>query len=190
MGHRVHLTLREREGIMMMRRDSKGVSEIARSIGRDKSTVSRELKRNSRARFYRALTARRRCHERRLARRRRRALDDGPVFALVADKLFNEQWSPEQIEGRLALELGASPVSDTRYTAPSTSAASTPASAVARPEGGSGTAESAAAGRRSAAAESRPRTRYPSARRAPTTAASQATGRATRSPARRAARAF
>jgi IS30 family transposase len=35
------------------------------------------------------------------------------VFALVADKLFNEQWSPERIEGRLALELGASPVSDT-----------------------------------------------------------------------------
>jgi hypothetical protein len=32
MGHRVHLTVREREDIMMMRRDSKGVSEIARSM--------------------------------------------------------------------------------------------------------------------------------------------------------------
>lgn len=113
MGHYVHLTLREREDIMMMRRDGKGVSEIARAIRRDKSTVSRELGRNSCARFYRASTAQRRYAERRLACRRRRILDDGPVFDLVADKFLGEQWSPEQIEGRLALELGRSPVSDT-----------------------------------------------------------------------------
>lgn len=61
MGHHVHLTLSEREDIMMMRRDGKGVCEIARAIGRGKSTVSRELSRNSRElsrnsceRFYRA----------------------------------------------------------------------------------------------------------------------------------------
>ena len=113
MSHHTHLTLREREDIMMMRRDGRGVSDIARAIGRDKSTVSREIRRNSCARFYRASTAQRRCAERRLACRRRRVLDDGAVFALVADKFLNEQWSPEQIEGRLALELGASPVSDT-----------------------------------------------------------------------------
>lgn len=35
------------------------------------------------------------------------------MLALVGDKFLNEQWSPEQIEGRLALELGSSPVSDT-----------------------------------------------------------------------------
>lgn len=113
MSHHTHLTLREREDIMMMRRDGRGVSDIARAIGRDKSTVSREIRRNSCARFYRASTAQRRCAERRLACRRRRVLDDGAVFALVADKFLNERWSPEQIEGRLALELGASPVSDT-----------------------------------------------------------------------------
>ena len=113
MSHHAHLTLREREDIMMMRREGRGVCEIARAIRRDKSTVSRELKRNSCARFYRASTAQRRCAERRLACRKRRALDDESLFALVADKFLNEQWSPEQIEGRLALELGASPVSDT-----------------------------------------------------------------------------
>ena len=42
MGHHIHLTLHEREDIMIMRRDGKGVSEIARAIRRDKSTVSRE----------------------------------------------------------------------------------------------------------------------------------------------------
>ena len=113
MGHQIHLTLREREGIMLMRRDGRGVSEIARAIGRSKSTVSRELKRNSCERFYRASTAQRRYSERRKACRRRRALDDERVFDLVRDKFLEEQWSPEQIEGRLALELGESPVSDT-----------------------------------------------------------------------------
>lgn len=47
MDHHVHLALREREDITLMRRDGKGVCEIARRIGRDKSTVSRELSRNS-----------------------------------------------------------------------------------------------------------------------------------------------
>ena len=54
MGHQVHLTLHEREGIMLMRRDGRGVCEISRAIGRSKSTVSRELKRNSCERFHRA----------------------------------------------------------------------------------------------------------------------------------------
>ena len=113
MGHQVHLTLHEREDIMLMRRDGRGVSEIARAIRRSKSTVSRELKRNSCERFYRASTAQRRYAERRKACRRRRVLDDERVFSLVRDKFLEEQWSPERIEGRLALELGASPVSDT-----------------------------------------------------------------------------
>lgn len=64
MGRHVHLTLSEREDIMMMRRDGKGVCEIARAIGRNKSTVSRELSRNSCERFYRASTAQRRYSER------------------------------------------------------------------------------------------------------------------------------
>lgn len=55
MCHHKHLTLQEREDIMMMRRDRKSVTEI----GRDKSTVSRELRRNSCAKgqpneYYRA----------------------------------------------------------------------------------------------------------------------------------------
>lgn len=44
---------------------------------------------------------------------RRRVLDDERVFSLVREKFLEEQWSPEQIEGRLALELGGSTVSDT-----------------------------------------------------------------------------
>lgn len=109
MGHQVHLTLHEREDIMLMRRDGRGVCEMARAIGRSKSTVSREIKRNSCERLDRASTAQRRYAERRKACRRRRVLDDERMFSLVRDKFLEEQWSPEQIEGRLALELGRKP---------------------------------------------------------------------------------
>ena len=40
MGQYHHLSLAEREGITMMRRERMGVRGIARAIGRDKSTVS------------------------------------------------------------------------------------------------------------------------------------------------------
>ena len=113
MRHHAHLTLSEREDIMIMRREGRKITEIAEAIGRDKSTVSRELRRNSCQRFYRASTAQARYESRRGACRRGRILDDAELFSLVGAKFLEEQWSPEQIEGRLALELGSSPVSDT-----------------------------------------------------------------------------
>lgn len=96
MGHHIHLTLHEREDIMIMRRDGKGVSEIARAIRRDKSTVSRELSRNSCARSYRASTAQRRYDERRKACRRRAILDDGHVFDLVRESSWSSSGPPSR----------------------------------------------------------------------------------------------
>ena len=112
MRHYGHLTLCEREDIMLMRREGRKITEIAAAIGRSKSTVSRELARNSCQRFYRASTAQARYEKRREPCRRTAILDDDQLFSLVGSKFLEEQWSPEQIEGRLALELGASPVSD------------------------------------------------------------------------------
>ena len=112
MRHYGHLTLCEREDIMLMRREGRKITEIAAAIGRSKSTVSRELARNSCQRFYRASTAQARYEKRRESCRRTAILDDDQLFSLVGSKFLEEQWSPEQIEGRLALELGASPVSD------------------------------------------------------------------------------
>lgn len=97
----------------MMRRDGCSISSIARRIGRAKSTVSREISRNSCARFYRASTAQQRYEQRRIACHRREILDDPSIFEVVREKFLEEQWSPEQVEGRLALELGSSPISDT-----------------------------------------------------------------------------
>jgi IS30 family transposase len=42
-GHCSHLGIEEREDVMLLARQHKGVREIARTIGRDRPTVSREL---------------------------------------------------------------------------------------------------------------------------------------------------
>lgn len=44
-GHCSHLGIEEREDVMLLARQYKGVREIARTIGRDKPAVSRELAR-------------------------------------------------------------------------------------------------------------------------------------------------
>ena len=43
MAHCGHLGIEEREGVTLLARQHKGVREIARTIGRDKSAVSKEL---------------------------------------------------------------------------------------------------------------------------------------------------
>jgi IS30 family transposase len=58
-GHCSHLSIEEREDVMLLARQHTGVREIARTIGRDKSTVSGELTRNSSARAPRPTTGRR-----------------------------------------------------------------------------------------------------------------------------------
>ena len=107
-----HITIEEREEIMVARREGKGIRETAREIGRSPSTVKRELDRNSRGeRRYRASAAQRRCEQRRARCRRRRRLDDPALRSLVQSKILLEQWSPEQVAGRLALEEGREVVS-------------------------------------------------------------------------------
>ena len=46
MGHCSHLGIEEHEDVMLLARQHKSVREIARTIGRVKPTVSRELARN------------------------------------------------------------------------------------------------------------------------------------------------
>lgn len=116
MGHYRHLSIEEREEIMCLRREGAGVREIARRIGRDKSTVSRELRRNmycasAHRPYYRASTAQRRYEARRLSCRRPRLLDEPGLRALVQWKILGDRWSPEQVAGRLALESGGRAVS-------------------------------------------------------------------------------
>lgn len=103
-----HLSIAEREDIMVRWKDHEGVSQIARELGRDKSTVSREIRRNGwrgpSGRVYRASTSQGRADERRLRCRRPRLMDDPERRALVVGLMRDEHWSPEQISGRIAME--------------------------------------------------------------------------------------
>lgn len=103
-----HLSIAEREDIMVRWKDHEGASQIARELGRDKSTVSREIRRNGwrgpSGRVYRASTSQGRADERRLRCRRPRLMDDPERRALVVGLMRDEHWSPEQISGRIAME--------------------------------------------------------------------------------------
>lgn len=115
MRHHTHLTLEEREEIMCLHRSGKSLGEIASLIGRDKSTISREISRNSCVCFYRASTAQRAYDKRRSRCKRRNILDNEETLFLIADKLLHLQWSPEQVEGRLKLEGGPAISDSTIY---------------------------------------------------------------------------
>ena len=113
-----HLTLEEREDIMVLFICGESITKIAQTLGRSKSTISREVRRNTpgikaRRSDYRAWRAQDRYEKRRVACRRRIILEDEHTYELVARCFLQEQYSPEQIEGRLVHEYGSSPISDT-----------------------------------------------------------------------------
>jgi transposase, IS30 family len=84
-----------------LRRQGWNQAEIARSLGRHRSTVCREVRRNSTRAdgHYRAFTAQERTNGRRSRSRRNRRFS-AEDFALV-EGLLRRQWSPEQVAGHL-----------------------------------------------------------------------------------------
>jgi transposase, IS30 family len=96
------LSPEERYMLAALRRQGFNQSEIARALGRHRSTVCREVRRNSTRADgrYRAFTAQERTNGRRSRSRRNRRFTAGD-FALV-DELLCRQWSPEQVAGHLA----------------------------------------------------------------------------------------
>src|ERR687889_911331 len=96
------LTSEERYMLAALRRQGLNQAEIARSLGRHRSTVCREIKRNSTRADgrYRAPTAQERTNGRRSRSRRNRRFS-AEDFAVV-EELLRRQWSPEQVAGHLA----------------------------------------------------------------------------------------
>ena len=108
------------------------IRRTAERIGRDKSTVSRELRRGlwfasnengsyrpyrpkrlktgpwTSGPFYSALAAQRKADLRRRESRKPRRMDSGPLRAWVLDAL-RRGWSPELIEGRLKAQYAGDP---------------------------------------------------------------------------------
>src|SRR5918998_6915251 len=96
------LSPEERYLLAALRRQGFNQSQIARSRGRHRSTVGREVRRNSTRAdgHYRAFTAQERTNGRRSRPRRNRRFSAAD-FALV-EELLCRQWSPEQVAGHLA----------------------------------------------------------------------------------------
>lgn len=103
MSHK-HLTVSEREKILIGKVEGKSITMIAESVGRNKSTVSRELKRNSDGHKYSSSKAQSNYEHRRLDCKRNLVLEDNCISSIVKESLENG-WSPEQIVGRLGLEI-------------------------------------------------------------------------------------
>jgi IS30 family transposase len=95
------LTREERYQIKVLLDIGHSQTEVAQQLEVNKSTISREVRRNRGQRGYRPKQA----HEMALERRREKAQTRiGPeTWALVEEKI-REDWSPEQISGRLEKE--------------------------------------------------------------------------------------
>lgn len=97
------LTQEQRYYIFQLNKKDFTQDEIAQEIGVNKSTISRELKRNTGQRGYRPKQAQRKATERRqLASKAIKMTTD--MIEFVDNKLTEHQWSPEQISGWLLEE--------------------------------------------------------------------------------------
>ena len=100
-----HFTMFEREKIFFFRAQNKSIRFIAKELGRSPSSVSRELKRNSVNNDYSPSRAEKNYKKRRKKCHRPKLLSNPALFAFVSKMFLEQQWSPEEIAGRLSYEL-------------------------------------------------------------------------------------
>ena len=95
------LNAEERSALAALRSVGLSKAEIARELGRHRSTVGRELARNAAPHdgWYRSERAHQRAHARRYRSRRNSQFGRGE-WARV-EELLRRKWSPEQVSGHL-----------------------------------------------------------------------------------------
>lgn len=100
-----HLSQEEREFIAAQLSEGSSLGDIAKAVGRDKGTISRELKRNSppERRRYVPCRAHARACERKTSANKHGRLKNELVRQYVKDGLA-KGWSPEQISGRIRID--------------------------------------------------------------------------------------
>jgi IS30 family transposase len=103
-----YLSFDEREEIMRLKAAGLGVREIAREIGRDPATISRELKRGTGTRGYKATVAQAAVDRGRRRRRTAKLATNLRLRAEVQNRLKRRD-SPEQIAGRLKIDFPDDP---------------------------------------------------------------------------------
>lgn len=97
-----HLSITERELLLIHRTQGMSLCQIAKILGRHKSTISRELARNSSD--YLPSKAQANYHKRRKKCCPRKLLENAELFKVVKRLFLSLHWLPEQIATRLKLE--------------------------------------------------------------------------------------
>jgi IS30 family transposase len=99
-----HFTIEERQVLYRLNQAKRSKSEMAIALGRDRSTIYRELNRNTGGRGYRPKQAQRKAEKRRLACRRPSKMND-PELKKRVRRSLKKGWSPDQIAGRARKEF-------------------------------------------------------------------------------------
>jgi IS30 family transposase len=109
------LTPSDREEIMIGLRKRESIRTIAKNINRNPSVVSREIKNNiTEDNKYQCYWAQKRSERRRKVSRLRERISDYEIRSYLEEKL-KQEWSPEQIAGRIKLDLGKAVSYETIY---------------------------------------------------------------------------
>ena len=98
-----HFTFERRQILDRLNREQRSKAEMAEILGCDRSTIYRELNRNSGGRGYRPRQAQNKADERRLACRREPKMND-PQLKKQVTRALKKKWSPDQIAGWLRQE--------------------------------------------------------------------------------------
>jgi IS30 family transposase len=104
----LRLSLEDREEIRVGLQAGDSLAQIARSIGRSASTVSREVNNNGGRRRYRAVAADGAAYRRAL-RPKPAKLATNPALRARVEELLEQRWSPQQISARLRVEFADDP---------------------------------------------------------------------------------
>ena len=99
-----HITINERCCIVEYLNLGWNLSKIAKELNRNKSSISREIKRNNLNGRYKAHVAQDKYENRRVKCKPHGKIANASLVNYVQEKL-NNHWSPEQISGRLKLEF-------------------------------------------------------------------------------------
>jgi len=100
-----HLSSEERDKIAVLRATGSKPSEIGKVLGRNKSTISRELRRNRAPIYdvYLAHKAQERARKRKREAARRPRLKNRAIRQYAVTRIM-KGWSPEQISGRICFD--------------------------------------------------------------------------------------
>jgi len=100
-----HLTNYEREEISRCLANKVPLVEIAKQMGRNRSTIFREIKRNSGKTGYRAFSASKRAQRAASARRKGKSkISKNERLCEYIHNALNKEWSPEEISERIKME--------------------------------------------------------------------------------------